>query len=379
MSSTHSSQPSRDSLLLPSSSTAVEDHVEEEQAVKSLLLRHRSPLHRLEGARIRTDTAAHVRHAVPVDDDDDDDDDEPGSCWWQWLQKRKSLATKQACKDYWKQILPCQQCLNKDYSLVTLRKDVVAGVTVAVMSVPLSMSYARLAGLPAYFGLYSMLLAPCIYPIFASSRQLAVGPAALVSLLVSAGLPPILQEEGLLDVSSPEYLSRYTQLAIQCSFLVGLINLGMGLLRLGFITQFLSRALISGFCSGAAVIIATSQVKYLFGYNIKSSSRFQDLIKGLVDGISQWNWKTFLMGSLSIVILLSLKRFSQISPKLKWIRPVGPFLVSILAIVLVFTLDLDERGVPIVDTIPKGLPSVTVNLWTPLSMKLWVCIDRPYG
>jgi sulfate transporter 4 len=215
------------------------------------------------------------------------------------------------------------------------------------------------------------MLPPCIYPIFASSRQLAVGPAALVSLLVSAGLPPILQDEGL-DVGSPDYMTRYAQLAIQCSFLVGLINISMGLLRLGFITQFLSRALISGFCSGAAIIIAVSQVKYLFGYNIEASSRLQGLIKGLAEGISQWNWKTFLMGSLSIVILVTLKRFSQKHPKFKWIRPVGPFLVSVLAIILVVTLDLDQRGIPIVGTIPKGLPSVTGNLWTPLSMRLWV-------
>ena len=368
-----------DSLQLrpSSSSSAVENGIEEQQDLTSLLLRHRTPtveeslhVHRLESDRIRTDTAAHVRHAVPVDDDDDDDD-EPGSCWWMWLQKRRSLLTKQSCKDYWRQVMPCQQCLNKDYSLITLRKDVVAGVTVAIMAVPLSMSYARLAGLPAYYGLYATLIPPCIYPIFASSRHLGVGPAALVSLLISAGLTPILEDEGL-DVSSPEYVSRYTQLAIQCSFLAGLINIGMGLLRLGFITQFLSRALISGFTSGAAIIIAFSQVKYLFGYNVESASRLQDLIKGLVEGISQWNWKTFLMGSLSILILVSLKHVSQKYPKLKWIRPVGPFLVSAVAIILTFTLDLDQRGIPVVGSIPKGLPTVTVNLWTPLSMKLWV-------
>ena len=377
--STHSSLPSTDSLLRLSSSAA-ENGVEEQQALTSLLLRHRRPSvnespHRLESYRIRTDTTAHVRHAVPVDDDDDaDDDDEPGSCWWLWLQKRRNLLTKQSCKDYWRQIMPCQQCLNKDYSLVTFRKDAVAGVTVAIMAVPLSMSYARLAGLPAYYGLYATLIPPCIYPIFASSRHLGVGPAALVSLLVSTGVTPIVGEEGL-EINTPEYVSRYTQLAIQCSFLAGLINIGMGLLRLGFITQFLSRALISGFTSGAAIIIAFSQVKYLFGYNIKSSSRLQDLIEGLVDGISQFNWKTFLMGSLSILILVLFKNVSQKYPKFKWIRPVGPFLVSAVAIILTFTLDLDQRGIPVVGSIPKGLPTFTVNQWTPLSMKLWVSTD----
>jgi sulfate transporter 4 len=209
--------------------------------------------------------------------------------------------------------------------------------------------------------------------MFASSRQLAVGTAALVSLLVSSSLPPILQDEGLTDVTSPEYIARYAQLAYQCAFLVGLINITMGLLRLGFITQFLSRALVSGFCSGAAVIIAVSQIKYIFGYNVPSSSRLQTLIKGLIDGISQFNWKTFLMGSLSVIILVSIKVASQKFPKLSWIRPVGPFLVSILAIILVVTLDLDTRGIPVVGDIPKGLPSVTITLWTtPFSNRLWV-------
>jgi sulfate transporter 4 len=352
---------------------------QEERADTSLLLRHRAPSataashhHRLESDRIRTDTEAHVRHAVPVDDQngDDDDDDEPGSCWWLWLQRRRQLVTKQACKEYWKQIMPCQQCLK--YSLTMFRKDVVAGVTVAVMAIPLSMSYARLAGLPAYYGLYATLLPPVMYPVFASSRQLAVGTAALISLLVSSSLPPILQDEGLTDATSPEYIARYAQLAYQCAFLVGLINITMGLLRLGFITQFLSRALVSGFCSGAAVIIAVSQIKYIFGYNVPSSSRLQTLIKGLIDGISQFNWKTFLMGSLSVIILVSIKVASQKHPKLSWIRPVGPFLVSILAIILVVTLDLDTRGIPVVGNIPKGLPDITITLWTPLSNRLWV-------
>lgn len=368
ISSSHSS--------LPESSISEEIQIDHERQpeVTSLLLRHRTPSvafqHRLESDRIQTDTKAYVRHEVPVDDDEDEDD-EPGSCWWLWLQKRMRLVTKQACKGYWKQVMPCQQCC--PYSLITFRKDVVAGVTVAIMAIPLSMSYARLAGLPAYYGLYATLLPPCIYPMFASSRHLAVGPAALVSLLVSASLPPILQDEGLTDATSPEYISRYTQLAFQCAFLVGLINIGMGLLRLGFITQFLSRALISGFCSGAAVIIAVSQIKYLFGYDIKSSSRLQDLIRGLADGISQFNWETFLMGSLSVVILVSMKRVSQKYPKLAWIRPVGPFLVSVVAIILVYTLDLDQRGIPIVGSIPRGLPLVTVSQWTPLSTKIWVC------
>jgi sulfate transporter 4 len=332
----------------------------------------RQRLNRVEIDRIWTDSAEHVRHAVPVDDDDDEDDNEPGSCWgYGWQQRHwKTLITKESCKDYWTRILPCQQWLFH-YSLKTFWNDLGAGVTVAVMAVPLSMSYAKLAGLPAYYGLYATFTPPFVYAIFGTSRQLAVGPAALVSLVLSSGLTPIVQGEGF-STDSTEYVARYTTLAIQSSLLAGIILITMGIFRLGFVTHFLSHALISGFTSGASVIIAVSQIKYIFGYNFPSSDRIHELIASLVQNIAQFNWKTFVMGSLSILVLVSIKHVSEKFPKVKRIKPIGPLLVVAVAIVLTSTLNLDERGIPIVDPIPKGPPSVTVNLWTPLSMKLWV-------
>lgn len=332
----------------------------------------RQRLNRVEIDRIWTDGAANVRHVVPVNDEDDADDNKPCSFWDRgWKQWHlKNLVTKETCKDYWTRIVPCQQWLFQ-YSIKTFWSDLGAGVTVAVMAVPLSMSYAKLAGLPAYYGLYSTFTPPFVYAIFGTSRQLAVGPAALVSLLLSSGLTPIVQGEGL-STGSTEYAARYTTLAIQCTFLAGLILLAMGIFRLGFLTRFLSHALISGFTSGASVIIAVSQIKYIFGYNIPSSDRIYELIASLIQNISQFNWKTFVMGSLSILVLVSIKHMGEKFPKSKWIKPIGPLLVTIVAIVLTITLNLDERGIPIVDAIPKGMPSVTVDLWTPLSMNLWV-------
>ena len=113
------------------------------------------------------------------------------------------------------------------------------------MEIPLAMSYAKLAGLPEYYGLYACFIPPLVYPLLGTSRQLAVGPAALVSLLIGTGISNVVAAEGL-DPNSQEYITRYTQLAIQCAFLSGVIKMGMGLLRLGFITQFLSKPLISG-------------------------------------------------------------------------------------------------------------------------------------
>jgi hypothetical protein len=325
----------------------------------TLLLRKRN--NRVEIHRIWNDSVARVHHSVPVADDIDDVK-EPVS----W----KTLVTKEICMDYWTRIVPCQQWLFQ-YSLKTFWHDLAAGVTVAVMAVPLSMSYAKLAGLPAYYGLYATFTPPFVYAIFGTSRQLAVSPAALISLLLSSGVTPIVEREGF-STDSAEYVARYTTLAIQSSFLAGLILLAMGIFRMGFVTQFLSRSLISGFTSGAAVIIAVSQIKYIFGYNIPSSDKLYELIASLIQNISQFNWKTFVMGSLSILVMVSIKHMSEKFPKFKWIKAIGPLLVSVVAIVLVVTLNLDERGIPLVETIPKGLPSMTVDLWTPLSTQLWV-------
>jgi len=164
------------------------------------------------------------------------------------------------------------------------------------------------------------------------------------------------------------------RLAIQTSTLVGLVNLGMGILRLGFVTQFLSRALISGFTSGSAVLIAFSQVKHLLGYNVKSSDCLYVLIQNLTKDISKFNWKTCIMGLCSIAVLFLLKKLSENYPRIKWVHALGPFFISAGTIVLTIGLDLDQHGIPVIGKIPQGLPSVTVKQWTPLSSDLWVSI-----
>lgn len=199
-----------------------------------------------------------------------------------------------------------------------------------------------------------------------------------VGLIVSAGITNIVISEGLKDSDSEEYIARYSQLAIQCAFLSGLINVGMGLLRLGFITQFLSKALISGFTSGAAVLISFSQLKHLFGYNIPASNTIQDTIKYLVQDIEQFNWKTFVIGLVCMGILLLLKRMSSNESMLercssaKWLGALSPILVTIVMISFSYGLDMNSHGIPIVGYIPPGLPSVTISWWTPLCPDLVV-------
>jgi SulP family sulfate permease len=130
--------------------------------------------------------------------------------------------------------------------------DIIAGIIVASLLIPQSMAYALLAGLPPQVGLYAGIVPAILYPLLGTSRVLAVGPVAVDSLMVGAAVSQLAPQD------SPQYLA----FALTLAFLVGIIELSMGLLRLGFLVNFLSRSVISGFISGAALIIAFSQVKH---------------------------------------------------------------------------------------------------------------------
>jgi Sulfate permease family len=134
-----------------------------------------------------------------------------------------------------------------------LWRDLVAGLTVGMMVVPQGMSYAKLAGLPVQYGLYAAFAPLYIYAVFGSSRHLSVGPVAITSLLLGSGLSDLMARRGISE-DADNYETIYVQLAIQTSFLVGVIYLAMTILRLGFITSFLSHSVISGFTSGAAIV-----------------------------------------------------------------------------------------------------------------------------
>jgi sulfate transporter 4 len=180
-----------------------------------------------------------------------------------------------------------------------LKADLIAGITVGTMLVPQAMSYARLAGLHPIYGLYSGFVPVFAYAIFGSSRQLAIGPVALVSLLISNGLTPLvdLAEEGA-DV-------KYTQLCILLALMVGVMESLMGILRLGWLVHFISHSIISGFTSASAIIIAFSQAKSFLGYSITRSSKIIPLIESIYAGRSQVMMLSFTLPSILIGTLRS--------------------------------------------------------------------------
>jgi SulP family sulfate permease len=157
----------------------------------------------------------------------------------------------------------------------TLRADLVAGITVALILIPQSMAYAQLAGLPAYYGLYAAFLPGIAAALWGSSKQLATGPVAVVSLLTASALAPFAL------VGTPEFVA----LAILLAFLIGLVQLALGLFRLGVVVNFLSHPVIVGFTNAAAIIIGLSQLNKIFGVSMPRSEHFINDIWGV---LQQW-------------------------------------------------------------------------------------------
>jgi sulfate transporter 4 len=287
-----------------------------------------------------------------------------------WVDKHKQnirdTLKQRSCSDWVGTFLPLYRWLQKYNYKDYLLTDVLAGVTVGVMIVPQSMSYAKLAGLPVEYGLYSSLVPIYAYALFGSSRQLAVGPVALVSLMLNTGLTQVLQKEGMTPENTPDYNSIYATIALQTSFLAGVCFIVMGLLRMGFVTIFLSHAVVSGFTSAAAIIIGLSQIKYIFGYDIPSDKSLHQMLPNIFASIDEFNYKTFLLGTSCVFVLMGLKKLAQKYPKFKWTKAIGPLLVTVVGIILQASIDLEERGIPIVGPIPKGFPTFTADVVFPL-------------
>jgi len=193
----------------------------------------------------------------------------------------------------------------KNYNLETLRIDVISGLTVALVLIPQSMAYAQLAGLPAYYGLYASFLPPMIASLFGSSRQLATGPVAVVSLMTSASLAP------LASAGSEGYIAY----AILLALMVGIFQLSIGLLRLGLVVNFLSHPVVNGFTNAAAIIIASSQLSKMFGVDVDEAvHHYETIMRVCSAALHYTHWSTFFMGVLAFAIMYGLKRLAPKIP-----------------------------------------------------------------
>lgn len=230
----------------------------------------------------------------------------------------------------------------KEYKKSYILGDLSSGITVGIMLIPQGMAYAMIAGLPPVFGLYAALIPQVIYAIMGTSRQLAVGPVAMDSLLVASGL-------GALALSG---LEAYLAMAIFLTLLMGSIQLLLGLLKMGFLANFLSKPVISGFTSAAAIIIGLDQLKHVLGVTIESSSQIHLLLQYLFKSIDQINVHTIVIGITTVALILGLKKINKKIP--------AALVVVILGISINYFSKLDAFGVKIVGKIPEGLPDFTL-------------------
>ena len=187
----------------------------------------------------------------------------------------------------------------KGYNLDKLRIDLLAGLTVALVLIPQSMAYAQLAGMPSYFGLYASFLPPMVAALFGSSRQLATGPVAVVSLMTAASLEP-------LATAGSEGFIAY---AIVLALMVGIFQFSLGVLRLGLVVNFLSHPVVNGFTNAAAIIIASSQLSKMFGvYVDKAEHHYETILSVCRAAVHYTHWPTLSMGVLAFAIMYGLKK-----------------------------------------------------------------------
>ncbi|MDZ7713911.1 MAG: sulfate permease [Rhodovibrio sp.] len=258
----------------------------------------------------------------------------------------------------------------RDYDGETFANDAVAAVIVTIMLIPQSLAYALLAGLPAQVGLYASIAPLVLYGIFGTSRALAVGPVAVVSLMTAAAVGELAAQ------GTPEYYAA----AIVLALLSGLMLTAMGLLRLGFLANFLSHPVISGFITASGLIIAASQVKHILGIPAGGHNLIE-VGRALALNIDETNLPTVIIGVGAVAFLFWVRK--QLKPLLLRIglpakladvvAKAGPVAAVAVTTGATYGLGLHNQGVDIVGSVPQGLPplampSLDVDLWSQLAL-----------
>ncbi len=263
-----------------------------------------------------------------------------------------------------RELFPCAEWLRR-YDRGILISDLIAAVIVTIMLIPQSLAYALLAGLPAEVGLYASILPLVAYAAFGTSRTLAVGPVAVVSLLTAAAAGKVAQQ------GSPEYMMA----AIILALLSGLLLLAMGVLRLGMLANFLAHPVIAGFITASGIIIAVSQVRHILGVEAHGENLL-DLSMALYGHLGQINLPTLAVGVPAVVFLFWVRGgLAPLLVRLGLGREVaamaaktGPVVLVIVTTLAAWLLGLGERGVALVGDVPVGLPALTVP---DFSLELW--------
>jgi SulP family sulfate permease len=238
-----------------------------------------------------------------------------------------------------------------NYSSETLQHDMTAGLTVGVMLIPQSMAYAVIAGLPPIYGLYGALVPLLVYPAFATSRQLAIGPQALDMLILAAGLSAVV----------PAGTDEYVTLTIVVTAMVGLLQIAMGAMQLGFVANLLSRPVITGLTSAAALIIVFSQLGSLLGVDLGNSKYVHIVIWRALQHLGEIHPLSAGIGAVGIALLILLPKLNRLIPE--------ALVVVLLATGASYAFSFEARGVSVIGSIPMGLPDLSLPAMNPGTLK----------
>jgi len=244
----------------------------------------------------------------------------------------------------------------RNYSLGKFKGDLIAGLTIASLCIPQDIGYSKLANLPPQVGLYSSFVPPLIYAAMGSSRDIAIGPVAVVSLLLGT----LLQNE----IDPNTHPLEYRRLAFTATFFAGITQAALGFFRLGFIIEFLSHAAIVGFMAGAAITIALQQLKGFLGIaHFTKKSDIVSVMESVWGNVHHgWNWQTILIGASFLAFLLVAKYIGKKNKKLFWVSAIAPLISVIISTFSVYITRADKHGVSIVKNIKKGINPPSVSL-----------------
>ncbi|KAG2310443.1 hypothetical protein Bca52824_022000 [Brassica carinata] len=243
----------------------------------------------------------------------------------------------------------------REYNLRKLRGDVISGLTIASLCIPQDIGYAKLANLDPKYGLYSSFVPPLVYAGMGSSRDIAIGPVAVVSLLLGTLCQAVIDPN--------ENPAEYLRLAFTATFFAGVFEAGLGFLRLGFLIDFLSHAAVVGFMGGAAITIALQQLKGFLG--IKKFTKHTDIVSVMQSVFAAarhgWNWQTILIGASFLTFLLVAKYIGKKNKKLFWVPAIAPLISVVVSTFFVFITRADKQGVQIVRHIDQGINPISVS------------------
>ncbi|KAK7389541.1 hypothetical protein VNO78_24676 [Psophocarpus tetragonolobus] len=241
------------------------------------------------------------------------------------------------------------------YNLSLLRSDVISGLTIASLAIPQGISYAKLANLPPILGLYSSFVPPLIYSLLGSSRHLGVGPVSIASLVMGSMLTE--------TVSYSQDPILYLKMAFTATFFAGLFQSSLGILRLGFIIDFLSKPTLVGFMAGAAIIVSLQQLKGLLGIvHFTTKMQITPVLISVFKQRHEWSWQNLVLGFSFLLFLLTTRHISMKKPKLFWVSAAAPLTSVILSTILVFFLRNKTHKIAIIGELPKGLNPPSSNM-----------------